>query len=520
MPALQVASAELDFFGDAKVAEPTVVDDGAVSGPVEGDAATSDSEGAQASLDTPKDVEEFRRRHRIRIHGTDVPNPVRSFEELFERFKVKAYLRKNVAAANFAEPSPIQMQATTISIHGREIIACAPTGSGKTLAFLLPILHDLRGPTKEGFRAVIISPTRELAQQTYRHLQNLSKGKPFRVCLLTQIANLENPKVTAQFGHFDILIATPLRLVHALKHDSLKLDKVRHLVLDEADQLLDLGFLDQIDEIFAACTNPKVVRSLYSATIPSSVEELATSIMKDPIRVVIGHKNAATETIEQKLLFVGSEEGKLLEIRRMIKEGFKPPVLVFVQSIDRAKELFHELVFEGINVDVMHSERTKAQRDAIVQSFRTGALWVLICTELMARGIDFKGVNLVVNYDFPQTVQSYIHRIGRTGRAGRSGRAVTFFTKEDAPYLKSIVNVMRESGCEVPEWMLRLEKPSKLLKRLLKKRAPARARIDTRPGFDRRKAGHKKQVISQSKSKQKHSKGGADRSTRANGAEE
>ncbi len=141
-------------------------------------------------------------------------------------------------------------------------------------------------------------------------------------------------------------------------------------------------------------------------------------------------------------------------MRRKIKEGLRPPVLIFVQSIDRAKELFHELIFEGINVDVMHSERTKPQRDAIVRNFRQGTLWVLICTELMARGIDFKGVNLVINYDFPQTVQSYIHRIGRTGRAGRKGEAITFFTKEDAPYLKSIVNVMRESGCEVPEWMV------------------------------------------------------------------
>jgi ATP-dependent RNA helicase DDX52/ROK1 len=180
------------------------------------------------------------------------------------------------------------------------------------------------------------------------------------------------------------------------------------------------------------------------------------------------------------LLFVGSEEGKLVAIRQLVQKGLKPPVLLFVQSIERAKELFHELIYDGINVDVIHSERTKAQvsnlasnlayhlrcalthplqRDNIIDQFRAGRIWVLISTELMARGLDFKGVNLVINYDFPQTVQSYIHRIGRTGRAGRSGEAITYFTKEDAPYLKSIVNVMRESGCEVPEWMLTMKKP-------------------------------------------------------------
>lgn len=133
-------------------------------------------------------------------------------------------------------------------------------------------------------------------------------------------------------------------------------------------------------------------------------------------------------------------------------------MLIFVQSIDRAKELFHELVFDGINVEVIHSDRTKAQRDNIINQFRVGKIWVLIATDLMARGLDFKGVNLVINYDFPQSVASYIHRIGRTGRAGRAGEAVTYYTQEDFPYLKKVVNVMKESGCDVPDWMLKSAK--------------------------------------------------------------
>jgi ATP-dependent RNA helicase DDX52/ROK1 len=226
--------------------------------------------------------------------------------------------------------------------------------------------------------------------------------------------------------------------VNALKHESMSLDwycflnlwnSVNHIVLDEADRLLELGFLEQVDEILAACTSPTIQKALFSATISSSVEELARTFMRDPVRVIIGLKNSATDSIKQQLVFVGQEEGKMIAIRQMLHKGIRPPVLIFVQTIDRAKQLFHELVFDRINVDVIHAERTKAQRDAIIQNFRLGKIWVLISTELMARGIDFKGVNLVINYDFPQSVASYIHRIGRTGRAGHEGEAITYFTK-------------------------------------------------------------------------------------------
>ena len=154
----------------------------------------------------------------------------------------------------------------------------------------------------------------------------------------------------------------------------------------------------------------------------------------------------------------------------MIQQGsLKPPTLIFVESITRAKELFHELVYDGIHVDVIHAERTQAQRDLIISNFRTGKIWVLIATDLMSRGVDFKGIQLVINYDFPQSPASYIHRIGRTGRAGRPGTAITFFTKSDGVYLKSVVNVMKEAGCEVADWMMKLKPPTRAQKRDLKK---------------------------------------------------
>ncbi|CAI2169055.1 5511_t:CDS:10 [Funneliformis geosporum] len=408
--------------------------------------------------------EMFRKRHRIRVYGTDIPNPFGSFDELESKYDFQSYICKNLKSFSY----------------GRDLMAMAPTGSGKTLAYILPILYNLKGPEKMGYRALIISPTRELAQQIYREIKKMSIGKKFKICMLTKATASTQAQAPQLREKFDILISTPLRLVHAIQEENIELKNVRHLILDEADKLLELGFLEQTDEIFAACSNMKLQKSLFSATLPSGVEALANNFMKDPIRVVVGLRNAATETIKQKLVYVGQEEGKLIAIRQLIQEGLKPPVLIFVQSIERAKELFHELIYDGINVDVIHSERTKAQRDSIVLKFRQGKIWVLIATELMARGMDFKGVNLVINYDFPQSVQSYIHRIGRTGRAGRAGEAATYYTKDDAPYLKSIVNVMRDSGCEVPEWMIQLKNPSKVSKQQLRKKPIERKTITSK----------------------------------------
>ncbi|KAI8894526.1 P-loop containing nucleoside triphosphate hydrolase protein [Globomyces pollinis-pini] len=454
-------------------------------------------------LTTLEEANQWRKDHHIKVLGTDVPHPFKTYSELAERYTFKSYLKNNLLNSGYTTPTPIQMQSIPIILHGRELMACAPTGSGKTLAFLLPILHDLKAPTKEGFRALIISPTRELASQIHRELLKLSANKPFKVCVLSKSSNLSNPNIKSSFKTFDILITTPLRLVYALKEESIQLNNVRHLVLDEADKLLELGFLDQVDEIFAACTSSKLQRSLFSATLTSSVEELGRSFMSDPLRVVIGQQNAATDTIDQKLLYVGQEEGKLIAIRQLVQSGLKPPCLIFVQSIERSKELFHELVYDGINVDVIHSERTQAQRDNIIQNFRIGKIWILISTELMARGIDFKGVNMVINYDFPQSIQSYIHRIGRTGRAGRRGEAITYFTKEDLPYLKSIVNVMKDSGCDVPDWMLTLKKPTKNMKKNARNRPVNRDSIKTISKYEENLEQKKKEMIQGSKNRKR-----------------
>lgn len=443
----------------------------------------------------------FLRTHELKLTGTDVPLPLRTWDDLETRWHLEPWLLENLQKGPWTTPTPIQCGAISVMLERRDLLAGAPTGSGKTLAFLLPTLQLLQKHTKLGFRAVLVSPTRELAQQIYEQLQLLTQGQAFRTCLLTNVTKKTSEALAKK--KFDILITTPLRLVHAIQHEEVALHRVEMLVLDEADRLLEQGFLAQTDEILAACTNPNLRKALFSATLPAGVEELARTFMVDECRVLVGQKDSATATIDQRLEFTGSEDGKLHALRALIQAGgMQPPVLLFVQSIQRARELFHELVYDGLHVDVIHSERPKAQREAVIEAFRRGDIWLLVCTELMARGIDFQGVNLVINYDFPQTVQSYIHRIGRTGRAGKQGRAITYFTKDDAPYLKSVVNVMRQSGCDVPEWMTQLPKPSKMLKKKLRSRPVSRQDVRAASGsssLGRRLANRQRDMVQASK---------------------
>jgi len=221
--------------------------------------------------------------------------------------------------------------------------------------------------------------------------------------------------------------------------------------------------------------------------MPERVEELARTVLHDPVKIQIGQRHAATADIDQELVFVGREDGKLVAIRQLVQAGLKPPVLMFVQSKTRAIELFNELVYDGINVDVIHAERTKQQRDNVVKQFRAGRVWVMIATDLMARGLDFKGVNMVINYDFPANAVDYIHRIGRTGRAGRKGKAITLFTQDDGPSLRSIANVIKSSGCDVPQWMLELR-----TKRKGRTRVIQRESISTDLGGSSVKGGKKR----------------------------
>ncbi|CAL8467872.1 g7410 [Coccomyxa elongata] len=413
------------------------------------------------------DVHALRKQHRIYVKGTDIQPPLVEFSDVCKKRKFYKKLLANVEECGFLEPTPIQRQAIPLMLKRREVLCVAPTGSGKTLAYLLPIviqakLGALKG--REGVKALLVGPTRELAAQIARVLARLVQGLGLRCCLLSAAG------VTAgtDFTKMDIVVATPLRLSKAAKKAGFS--SVEFLVFDEADKLLDQGFVAQMDKVVAACTNPRRVAAFFSATLPEKVEELARSLLKQPVRVTVGERNSAAASVQQRLVFVGNEAGKLIALRDLLASGTRPPILVFTNSKQRCDALHRDLALEGVLVDSISADQAPGARSAVVDRFREGRIHLLVCTDLMARGIDFLNVQTVINYDFPLSAVDYVHRVGRTGRAGRSGQAITFFEERDAGQLRRIANLMHSSGMEVPAWMLQLRKEKTVLKQRLKDR--------------------------------------------------
>jgi ATP-dependent RNA helicase DDX52/ROK1 len=468
------------FDESSSDAAPTLFKNSSIKKARNNNLSTAADAPAKGKVDRFHAMKEFKKEYSIHTSGSDVPAPVQSFEELIKIYKVPEYIINNLTAAipegcGYTEPTAIQMQAIPILLKNRELMACAQTGSGKTAAFVIPILTALQQPAAEGYRAIVLSPTRELAQQIYREFLRVSAGRNWHIQVLTKLnANNEATNIKKR----DILITTPARLAQLVKEKDMDLSAVEYLIMDEADRLFDLGFLEQVDAVMAVLTNKSIKRALFSATMSQGVESLARTILHDPIRITVGHRNSAVSNIEQSLHYVGTEPGKLLALRSLIQHGLSLPMLIFVQSKERAVELYSELIYDNIHVDAIHSDKSQVERDEIMRNFRSGAVWVLICTDLLARGIDFKGVNCVLNYDFPQSTASYIHRIGRTGRAGRKGTAITYFTQGDKPLLRSIATIIKHSGGQVAEWMLALDKIGSHHAKQLAQHAPPRQPIN------------------------------------------
>ncbi|KAF8973799.1 P-loop containing nucleoside triphosphate hydrolase protein [Flammula alnicola] len=380
--------------------------------------------------------------HRVAVKGTNVPSHIESFETMrnYEKYVVPPHMFSNLTSSGYMEPTSIQAYCIPILLKDRDLVAISPTGTGKTLAYLLPIFSKLGGPASsssgDGVRAVVVVPTRELAHQIHNECLKLAQGRKWKIVLFSKATANSLSQKSAR-DKVDIIISTPLRLVAALQQGNLELNNVQHLVLDEADRMLDAEFMDQIQEIVAACTHSHVQKALFSATLPSGAEKIAMDMLENPIRVVVGLKDTPLPLISQSLTYVADDPSKLPSLLTYLAQPYNPPVLVFTSTQARATSLTEELVLNSIpNVDCLHAGLSQKERDDAVSRMRRGESWVMVTTEVMARGMDFKGVREVVNYDFPTSVQSYVHRIGRTGRAGREGKAVTFFTDDDAPYLK------------------------------------------------------------------------------------
>ncbi|KAJ1362738.1 hypothetical protein KIN20_022401 [Parelaphostrongylus tenuis] len=422
-------------------------------------------------------VHQLRRLNRIYTWGDDIPEPFIDFDDL----NLPDVLMSSLKEFDVTEPTPIQMQAIPLLTMHRDVLASAPTGSGKTLAFAIPIILDVLSlkkltKYKDGSKllAIVLEPTRELAAQTYRQFLKYGQHLPVKPALFE---NEDIPK------DVDILVSTPNRLTHHLQDINVKY--LRWLVVDESDRLFEAiegqerCFRSQLASIYKACDGKFTRRAFFSATFSYEVEEWCKENLNNVAMVCIGERNSANTNVTQELVFAGSEYGKLIAIRTLLQTQFEPPALIFVQSKERARELLVALssLTPPISVAFISSEKSQSEREAVIESFRLGKVWVLICTELMSRGLDLRNVNLVINYDLPTSIISYIHRIGRTGRAGRHGRAITYFTESDTKYLRSIATVIHQAGFEVPEYTLSLKPLSRNEKKQLLRHAPKRKHI-------------------------------------------
>ncbi|HXN46324.1 MAG TPA: DEAD/DEAH box helicase [Bryobacteraceae bacterium] len=347
---------------------------------------------------------------------------MKSFTEL----SISAPLKSNLKKHGFSEPTPVQALAIEPALAGRDLIATAQTGTGKTLAFVLPIIDQVaKLPSNSGVRAVILSPTRELAIQIAETFDLMAAGTSVRAAVAVGGLS-ERPQLQSLRNGAQVLIATPGRLCDFLGRRLVNLSSVRILVLDEADRMLDMGFLPSINRILEGMPSDRQTMC-FSATLDSSVKYLIESNVRNAVRIAVGSVTKPIEQIELHLYEV-EQDGKLPLLERMLGQE-QGSFLVFARTKHGAERLSKTLAREGVKSAAIHGDRSQNQRNQALRGFQEGYYRVLVATDVAARGIHVEGISHVVNYDLPQAPGDFIHRVGRTGRAGARGTASTFATR-------------------------------------------------------------------------------------------
>ena len=360
----------------------------------------------------------------------------------FSSFTLDDRLQRAVKAAGYTEATPVQEAALPPGLAGRDIIGTAQTGTGKTAAFVLPMLqHLLTTPAKRGrTRALIVTPTRELAEQVHAAVEELGRFTKLRSATVYGGVGFE-PQTRALRQGTDIIVACPGRLLDHLGRGNADLSGVEFLVLDEADRMLDMGFLPDVRKIVSRVPRDRQTM-LYSATFAPELGRLACDILRDPQRVEIGTARPA-ETVAHTLCPVDQREKTSL-LLRLLDQTETESVLIFTRTKHRADRLAEQIKRSGYRTAVLHSNRTQGQRQQALDGFRSGRYDLLVATDIAARGLDIRTVSHVINYDMPNTVDDYIHRIGRTGRAERNGDALTLVTADDHSVVRDIECVLGE----------------------------------------------------------------------------
>jgi ATP-dependent RNA helicase RhlE len=350
-------------------------------------------------------------------------------------------LVRSVVEEGYVDPTPVQREVIPHALAGKDVLASAQTGTGKTAAFVLPTLQLLSTRDRQRIRALILTPTRELAVQIADQIAVYGRHVDLQRAVVYGGVSQRRQEVALSASP-DILVATPGRLLDLVSQGLVRLGGVTHFVLDEADRMLDMGFVHDVRRVVAAL--PSVRQTLFfSATFAPSVEELARTLLANPVRVAISPSVHAAPSVDQSVVFVSRAEKRAL-LEDMLRDASVERALVFTRTKHAANRLSEQLLRSGIRAAAIHGNKSQAARERALESFRRGATRVLVATDVAARGIDVDAISLVVNFDLPQVPESYVHRIGRTGRAGASGRAISFCDRDERPLLVGIERLIRQ----------------------------------------------------------------------------
>ncbi|HEX7294539.1 MAG TPA: DEAD/DEAH box helicase [Pyrinomonadaceae bacterium] len=333
-------------------------------------------------------------------------------------------------------PTPIQRQAIPVVLSGQDLIGCAETGTGKTAAFLLPIIQKISETARPGIRVLVLAPTRELALQIQKNYCDLNNTKKNRSVIAIGGANIRTQLAELRRGAA-VLIATPGRLLDLMERGAVRLSTVEFFVLDEADRMLDMGFLPSIRRVLPLLPHTRQTL-LFSATMSSSIEQLAHSTTKQPKLIEVGRRSRAASMVEQIAYQVAQESKTALLLQLLEEDTSFERVLVFTRTRRGADRLSHILRARDHSVRCIHADRTQPQREAALRAFSDGQARVLVATDIAARGLDIDAVSHVINYDVPAFPEDYVHRVGRTGRAGNQGKAITIVAPVDELSLRAI----------------------------------------------------------------------------------
>ena len=364
----------------------------------------------------------------------------------FDGFGLNEAITRAIAEEKYASPTPIQVQTIPIVMSRRDVIGIAQTGTGKTAAFALPILHQLaaqaRPPERKSCRILVLSPTRELSGQILASFR--AYGRHLRIRTALAIGGVPmGGQVRALLDGVDVLVATPGRLLDLVKSNALRLGGVELLVLDEADRMLDMGFIHDIRKIVSKLP-AKRQTLLFSATMPGAIAELAAQLLRDPIRVAVTPVASTVERVEQRVVHVNraAKPDVLVDVLR------REPIdraLIFTRTKRGADKVVRGLIKAGITAHAIHGNKSQSQRERVLAAFRRGDVTTLVATDIAARGIDVDGISHVVNFDLPDVPETYVHRIGRTARAGADGIAISLCDPEERALLRSIEKLIGKS---------------------------------------------------------------------------